>query len=718
MVAEEQVACQQPQVPVHRGLGPPSPMQGGTFYRPTGRFYRRQGLAEALALGPRMARLVHVAAMPAACQPAPIPRWWVLVGLPATIWLLLAFLDQPVDPANRALKALGTPEAAAREQLAGVVPSEQVVLLAYCERGEQPILPTDAQQLATDTRALRQLSGVLTVDALPAPQPNLRLYTVQLDPREGLAERAHAVVATAVAACPPSLRCLATGLPLLEARLAEMVAGERQRLVPALVLVLFAAAWLVHRRVGVAVATILPALLAIVWTGGIVAALGHTLDPIAALLEPVLLTIGVATAVHYVAAWRSACRDGLSAPHAAAQARRKVLFPALLATATTMLGLLAFVGNTVPAVADFGVRAALGLGLLHVAVFTVLPAWLSRLRPDPALDPGAAADTSARAARWLAWLQFRRVGLVALAASATVLAAAALPALRADNDPLALLPTREPCRAAYDELAARLGGVETFHLLAAAGSPAADPVRLLPFVAALQTQATIAGPAGPLLRTIAGDLAMPLLLRPGGSHVRNELFRAVEHGARACGLDGLVPAGLSVQIARDSERLVHSVLASTLATVVMLAIGMCLGLRSLRLGLLALVPTLLPCVWIYGGLALGDRPIGVATGMIACTMLGLLVDNAAHLLHHFARHRQTHPDAAAMTLALQEVGSPMVLSSAMLGLGFACAGASELASTVEFAWLAVLTIALALLATGALLPLLAISSGGTFHHAN
>lgn len=694
----------------------------GKSYQSTGSFYRRIRPNPARRLGPRVGRAWHGlclwAAMPGAFQTASIPRWWVLVGVPLTVWLLWAFLHQPVDPANAALKALGTAEAAARLQLATVVPSEQVVLLAFAERGEQAILPIDDRQLDTAARTIAHLPGVLGTAALPAPQPSLRLFAVQLDPHGDLGQRAQAVVASAVAACPPSLRCLATGLPLLESRLAELVASERQRLVPLLVLVLFAAAWCVHRRVDLAAATIVPALLAIVWTGGLVAALGHPLDPIGALLEPVLLTLGVATAVHFVAAWRVACNDGLPTARAATRAVGRVLVPSLLATLTTMLGLLTFVGSAVPAVVDFGVRAALGLGLVHVAVFTLLPAWLARLAPAVGPTTAARHHLEGPAAAWLDGLLRHRSSVLAGTAAVTAVALAALPALRTDNDPLAMLPRHEASRVAYDELAARLGGVETCHLLAPAGTPAADPVRLLPFVAALQADPAIAGPAGPLLRTVAGDLAMPLLLRPGGSRVRNAMLQAVDLGARACGLDGLVPAGLSVQIARDSKRLIESVLGSTVATVALLGLALCLGLRSWRLGCLALVPTLVPCLWIYGGMALVDRPVSVATGMIACTMLGLLVDNAAHLLHHWQRQQATLAPREAMAAALHEVGGPMLLSSGMLALGFGVAATSELASTVEFAWLAVATILLALLTTAALLPVLSLRANPSHSHAD
>ena len=99
-------------------------------------------------------------------------------------------------------------------------------------------------------------------------------------------------------------------------------------------------------------------------------------------------------------------------------------------------------------------------------------------------------------------------------------------------------------------------------------------------------------------------------------------------------------------------------------------------------------------------------------------MLGLLVDNAAHLLHHWQRQQATLAPREAMAAALHEVGGPMLLSSGMLALGFGVAATSELASTVEFAWLAVATILLALLTTAALLPVLSLRANPSHSHAD
>ncbi len=628
-----------------------------------------------------------------------LAAWVLFAGIGAV--LAWAQTRQPVDAGNRALKVPDGSEAQHMAALAEIVPDDGVVLLAFAAPGDLPLPPPAVAALEQLAQQLATLPGVASCRRLPSPEPaGLTLLAVALHGDEpGTA--AEAIVAAAHAGAPPEVRVLATGLPLIEAHIAARVAAERQHIVPWIVVALLLAALVVYRHAGVAIAALLPALAAITWTSGLIALSGQPLDPVAALLDPVLLTIGVAASVHFVEAWRRGRADGLDAAAAARFAAEDQRQPAFLATTTTMVGLLALCTSPVPAVIDFGLHAAFGVALVHLFTFALLPAWLPFAAGTARVPTAGTTSLS----RWPQWVGRRRGLWLTVAVALTSLGTAALPHLRADNDPLAMLPANDSVRHDHDELASRLGGVEVFHLLVPARSPGTAPARLVPFLAALQEQPGIAGLAGPVLRGEVGDLAAPLLLRPAGSGVREPLFTGIERAAAVLGLDGIVAAGPAVQIARDSAQLMQSLLGSLWLTLALLGLGLCIGLRSLRLGLLGMVPNVLPCVWIYGGIAWLDRPVSVATAMIACTMLGLIVDNTLHLLHHYRHERHHAPAAVAMAQAMQHCGRGMLLSSMLLLIGFLVTTQSRLSTTVEFSLLACSTIAASLFSTVVLLPL-------------
>jgi hypothetical protein len=312
---------------------------------------------------------------------------------------------------------------------------------------------------------------------------------------------------------------------------------------------------------------------------------------------------------------------------------------------------------------------------------------------------------------WLRVLRHNQFAIAAVFAGMTALAIAGIARVETDNDPLRVLPAASKERLQHDELTARLGAVEMFHLLVPNDSPAAKPTRLLPFLAEIRMMPGVAGLAGPVQRGMDGALAVPVLLGPGGSFERQALFDNIETTAQVLGLDGLFVAGPSAQIARDSVRLVHGLLNSLALSLVLLTLAMAIGLGSLRLSLLAMIPNMLPSLWLYGGLGWFDNPVSVATAMIGCTMLGLIVDNTLHLLHHYHEARKAMEPEAALQRALDRCGRAMTLSSAVLMLGFMVAATSHLETTVEFALLATVTIAVAWLGSAVLLPTLLLPRG-------
>ncbi|MCA8951671.1 MAG: hypothetical protein KDE27_19340, partial [Planctomycetes bacterium] len=194
----------------------------------------------------------------------------LLVLAVPTVWLFVAQQRQPVDPTNRALKDPTSADAGNLRELAKLLPSENVVLLAFQVPGGLPILPVDRAAIADCRERIAALPGVIECTAPPAPDDSLALLAAALAGAD-LAATQRRVIDCAERIRPPSLRLLATGMPLYEARVAELIALERSTIVPIIGVCLFAASWLLYRRVGLAAAALVPAVLAIVWTSGIVA---------------------------------------------------------------------------------------------------------------------------------------------------------------------------------------------------------------------------------------------------------------------------------------------------------------------------------------------------------------------------------------------------------------------------------------------------------------
>ncbi|MBW2390764.1 MAG: cyclic nucleotide-binding domain-containing protein, partial [Deltaproteobacteria bacterium] len=97
-----------------------------------------------------------------------------------------------------------------------------------------------------------------------------------------------------------------------------------------------------------------------------------------------------------------------------------------------------------------------------------------------------------------------------------------------------------------------------------------------------------------------------------------------------------------------------------------------------------------------------------STGLIACIILGIAVDDTIHLLTHFNRAAKAHADEdRGVVEALRRVGKPVTFTTVALCLGFLCLALSEMQPQVEFAYLAAVTLLAAWLVDMTFTPALA-----------
>lgn len=621
-----------------------------------------------------------------------------------------------VDVENVAMKSIGTPEAAAWERRVAGFGRGEELLLDF--KGPAPL--DESGRLGPLVSELAALPGVAAVLPAPGRAPEQAVVIVRLaDATRGEArsdlittieQRARATARAT--ATDGELQLAIGGAPVVEQALALGLQEEQRRIVPILAAGLVTVLLLCYRHVGVVLALLAPAVLGIVWTGGIAVLYGRQQNPISVMLQPVLLTVGVASGVHWIEAWREQRRLGLASGEAARVAIAELRVPALLAATTTVVGFLALATHPIPAVAEFGWLAALGVALTYGLAMVVLPALLPLLAPQGGAPRGLAmASSSGDRISALATTLARHSRAIRFGALLVALAAGAM-ALRieVDNDPLRILPDHHPVRRDAATLASDLGGSETLDLLVPADSALADDAALAPFVAATAARPGIAAPLGPPERAANGDRLARFLLAPTGSRAREELFAAIESDAAARGAPDVQATGLSVLVARDSGQLIRNTLRGTLGSAALLFVLFWIGLKSGWMACLGLIPNVLPCLLVYGGMALFDRPLTVATAMISSVLLGLIVDDTIHLLHRFQTLvRSGHPPLDALTAIFRGTARAVTITSAVLALGFSLCWFGELTTSVEFGTLAAITIVAALLCDVVLLPALLVA---------
>ena len=140
---------------------------------------------------------------------------------------------------------------------------------------------------------------------------------------------------------------------------------------------------------------------------------------------------------------------------------------------------------------------------------------------------------------------------------------------------------------------------------------------------------------------------------------------------------------------------------------VVITLLMWLLLRSVKLGLIAMIPNLLPIAFVLGTMGLTDVPIDLANIIIASIILGIAVDDTIHFLHQFwISHRQHGDTSQAIKTSLDHSGRAIVSTSVILVCGFLVYIVASMVNLQRFGWLIALAIAYALVVDLAVGPAL------------
>ncbi len=165
--------------------------------------------------------------------------------------------------------------------------------------------------------------------------------------------------------------------------------------------------------------------------------------------------------------------------------------------------------------------------------------------------------------------------------------------------------------------------------------------------------------------------------------------------------------GLMMIFARTLDAMMTSMVESYTIAAFVVTFMMILLVGHIRLGLISMVPNLLPITIVLGVMGLAGLPLDAFTMLIGSIALGLAVDDTVHFMHNFKRYyRQSGDTTEAIAHTLHTSGRAMVVTTIVLSLGFLIFIQSDLNNLLNFGGLTALAISLALAADLLLAPAL------------
>ena len=134
---------------------------------------------------------------------------------------------------------------------------------------------------------------------------------------------------------------------------------------------------------------------------------------------------------------------------------------------------------------------------------------------------------------------------------------------------------------------------------------------------------------------------------------------------------------------------------------------MLIFISDIKIGLLSMIPNVLPIIIIMGSMGAAGVPLTMNTLMIGSIALGLVVDDTVHFMHNFQRYYQRTQDAPfAIRETLLGTGRALLITSLVLSTGFFVLMCASLNHLVRFGFFTGMAILVALLADFLLAPAL------------
>ena len=137
--------------------------------------------------------------------------------------------------------------------------------------------------------------------------------------------------------------------------------------------------WQYAGRWKLAAAPIACSLVAVVWQLGALTALGYGLDPFSILVPFLVFAIGVSHGVQKISLFRNEMFQGHDGPTAARHAFLQLIVPGVVALLTDTVGFLTMLVIKIPVIQELAVIASLGVSVIVITNFFLLPILLSYL---------------------------------------------------------------------------------------------------------------------------------------------------------------------------------------------------------------------------------------------------------------------------------------------------------------------------------------------------
>lgn len=523
-------------------------------------------------------------------------------------------------------------------------------------------------------------------------------------------------------------------------------------ILPIMILAIILCLWLLFRSV---VAVALPMVVitfANLITLGIAFWSGFTYNQILSILPAIIIAISIADSVHVMMTYFQFLGKGHTNLEATKLSLKKNLVPTILTTVSTSIGFISLTITDLLPVRELGILAALGCIMAWVVtIFFICPLMsLLKVRPAPLFQRmSGVKNSSPKADAYIAWVR-RFQNPIIVVFTGIILASIILTTqIKVNSNPYDYFTKDIPIRHANTFVETHFGGNAGPELVISTGvsdgikdpdflrkveqlkewidaHPAVNKtLDIIDIVKDVNQNLNDGDPQFYRLPDTQDEVAQQLFFYsmglPMGTELTNRMsldyesmrmtvlwnifdtrgwlenVAAIEDKALELDLN-LESTGKFLLFQRMMDYVVMTFFTSVMMAMFLVAALMSIIFRSIKLGLLSLIPNILPLFIGAGFMYVVGIDLNIGSAIVASVCLGIAIDDTIHFLSHYYRLRKMGlSQTDTMSQIVTFTGSALISTTGLLVLCFGLYMLGDFTPMVDFGILCAVVLVMALL---------------------
>ena len=469
-------------------------------------------------------------------------------------------------------------------------------------------------------------------------------------------------------------RLHAAGTPAILAEIDAQTRHNIFRLAPAVAIAIAIMTLLLLRRPWPVFMALVIGFVAIIWTMGFAITIEREVSIVLAAVPALILLISFSDVVHLYNAYLVELQAGRGREDALNACAAEVGRACVHTSLTTLVGFLGLTLLDIPLFRQVGLVLGVGVAIALLLAMTIVPIMLSVLPTPPAVrsrrsGPTRVISISRKIATNHPWPVIIMSGLIAVAM------AIGIARVRFETDLVQRMGTDNPLRTDAAYFDQHFSGTSTIDLYVTAPDRPDIDARCQTALATIpDITRVISTPSLAPADDLAPTRRYVLFVRQTGTHAIFEIGETAKSAVQATiGPDATVEAtGLLYLAGHWLETHLAALITPLVISLAVIAIMMMIIVRSIPMGLLAMIPNLIPLLIVGGVLGFAMNPADSDVIVAILIALGIAVDDTIHFMTRYRTERARSATVReAISRTYDYAGHAILVTSLIFAVGFA-----------------------------------------------